>query len=225
MARDNHPKRRQQARDLRRNAAKRAPFERILIVCEGEKTEPNYFREIQREYRLSTANVQVWPSAHGTEPIQVVSYAEHLFLNGDRSKAIEPRAFDRVVAVFDRDQHQSYFNALQKAASLDGRLTNDDGTNIPFHAIASVPCFELWLLLHFENVQAPIHRTEVYERLKNHLPNYDKGQGGHWAATKHELPTAVSRAQARAAATNAYDGNQPFTAVHELVQRLMQLKG
>jgi hypothetical protein len=62
MGKDNQPKHRQQARDLKRRIAKRAPFERMLIVCEGEKTEPNYIGEIRSELRLSTANVQIWPS-------------------------------------------------------------------------------------------------------------------------------------------------------------------
>lgn len=47
MGKDNQPKHRQAARDLKRRAAVRQPYERLLIVCEGEKTEPQYLREIQ----------------------------------------------------------------------------------------------------------------------------------------------------------------------------------
>jgi hypothetical protein len=60
----------------------------FLIVCEGEKTEPNYFREIRAAHRLHTANVEVQPSELGTAPIQVVQYAQTLFKNGDRQKWI-----------------------------------------------------------------------------------------------------------------------------------------
>lgn len=187
MGKNNQPKHRKQARDLKRRAAKRGPYERILIVCEGEKTEPNYIGEIRADLRLATTNVQVWPSALGTAPAKVVEYAEKLFRAGDRSKGIESGAFDRVIAVFDRDDHDSYYDALSKAKSLNDRLKNDAGERASFQAIASVPCFELWLLLHFEDVQAPIHRDAVYERLKMHVPNYDKGQGGHWAACKDAL--------------------------------------
>jgi hypothetical protein len=31
----------------RREKAKRAPYERILIVCEGKKTEPHYFQGLR----------------------------------------------------------------------------------------------------------------------------------------------------------------------------------
>lgn len=226
MGQDNQPKHRQKARDLKRRTAQRAPYARLLIVCEGGKTEPHYFKEIRHEYRLPTANVQVWPGALGTEPIQVVEYAEQLFRKGDSPKDILPRAFDRVFAVFDRDDHPTYHQALDKAAALNGRIKNDLGEWVPFLAIASVPCFELWLLLHFEDVFAPLHRNQVYDRLKQeqYLPGYDKGQGGHWAATRQHLTIATQRAQTRAAATTAFDGAEPYTDIHQLVACLTHLK-
>ena len=58
MARDNSPKERQR-QQLERKLARRASYERILIVSEGSKTEPNYFGEIRHAYRLHTANVEV----------------------------------------------------------------------------------------------------------------------------------------------------------------------
>lgn len=224
MGRDNQPKERQMARDLHRKAAKRQPFARLLIVCEGEKTEPLYLDEIRRAFRLATAHVQVWPSADGTEPLQVVDYAERLFLNGNRAKAIDRRGFDRVIAVFDRDDHATYHPALAKARALNLAHENDDGEPVPFQAIASVPCFELWLLLHFEDVMAPVHRNEVYARLRTHLPGYDKGQSGQFAATRALLDTATARAVVRAAKTTAHDGREPFTDMHTLVGTLMNLR-
>lgn len=224
MGQDNQPKHRQKTRDLKRRAAQRAPYKRMLIVCEGEKTEPHYFGEIRQEHRLATANVQVWPSALGTQPLQVVEYAELLFREGDIDKGILPKSFDHVCAVFDRDDHDTYHQALARADALNGKLKNDSGEHIPFQAIASVPCFELWLLLHFEDVQAPIHRDEVYARLKGHLAGYDKGQPGYWAATQERLDQAVARAGTRAAATTPYDGNEPYTGVHQLVSLLTHLK-
>ncbi len=224
MGQGNQPKHRQKARDLRRRAAQRAPYKRMLIVCEGEKTEPHYFGEIRQEYRLATANVQVWPSALGTQPLQVVEYAELLFREGDLDKGILPGTFDHVCAVFDRDDHGTYHQALARADALNDKLRNDSGERIPFQAIASVPCFELWLLLHFEDIHAPIHRDEVHTRLKHHLPGYGKGQHGYWTATQDRLQQAVARAEIRSAATNPYDGNEPYTGIHQLVSLLRHLK-
>jgi RloB-like protein len=121
MGRDNAPRERQQ-KQLERKQGRRASYDRMLIVSEGSKTEPNYFHEIRAAYRLHTTNVQVRPSDLGTAPIQVVRYAKQLFESGDSHKNIQPRAFEKVFAVFDRDDHESYFDALRMAESLDGPL-------------------------------------------------------------------------------------------------------
>jgi len=224
MGQDKQPKERQKARDLRRRAAVRQPFERLLVVCEGARTEPLYLEEIRQELRLSSATVQVQGGAFGSDPLSVVAYAEHLFRHGDRTRGIARQSFDRVIAVFDRDDHLTYHQALARAAALNGALTNAEKKRVAVEAVASVPCFELWLLLHYEDVQAPIHRSAVYARLKTYLPGYDKGQGGHWARTKERLAVATERAKERAAATSAFDGSETFTDMHRLVARLVHLK-
>lgn len=162
MGRGNSPRARQ-ARHLQRRQGQRASHDRILIVSEGRRTEPNYFTEIRTAYRLHTANVKVLHSRLGTSPLQVVRYVEQLFIEGDTHARLVPRAFDRVFAVFDRDEHESYTNALHAAASLDGKLRNDNKQPVEFSAVASIPCFELWLLLHFEHIQSPIDRHEALQ--------------------------------------------------------------
>lgn len=223
MARDNSPKIRQREQ-LKRKQNQRASYDRILIVSEGSKTEPLYFKEIRTEYRLHTANVEVRPSELGTAPIQVVQYAQDLFEKGDIHKAIQPRAFEQVYAVFDRDDHDSYFQALRLAESLHGKLRNDAKQTITFKAMASVPSFELWLLLHFEDIKAPLHRDEVLSRLKKHIPHYEKGVGGVFAITRLTLTLATQRAQKLSEQFNADTTPEPYTAIAELVQLLTQLR-
>ena len=77
MVREHSPKERQK-QQLERKLGRRASYDRILIVSEGSKTEPNYFSEIRAAYRIHTANIQVQPSDFGTAPIQVVRYAKEL---------------------------------------------------------------------------------------------------------------------------------------------------
>ena len=224
MARDNSPKERQK-KQLERKLGRRASHDRLLIVSEGSKTEPNYFREIRTAYRLHTANVEVQPSEMGTSPLQVVQYAKELFEKGDRHRQIQPRAFEQVYAVFDRDDHATYFQALELAKSLDGKLRNDIKQPMRFQAIASVPSFELWLLLHYEDIRAPIHRVELMQRLKQHLPHYEKGAGGAFALTRSRLTDATQRAQALANRFNARTDPEPYTAIAELVPLLPTLRG
>jgi len=224
MGRDNPPKSRQLARKAHKET-RRASYARVLIVTEGSKTEPLYFEEIRAAHHLHSANVAVQPSQLGTAPIQVVKYARQLFESGDLHRGIRPRSFDQVYAVFDRDDHGSYFDALNLAASLDGKLQNDVREAISFKAIASVPSFELWLLLHYEDIQAPIHRDEVMQRLTQHIPGYEKGAGGAFSTTRDRLESAMQRAQALAAKFNAYSDPEPYTGIADLVTLLTTLRG
>jgi hypothetical protein len=223
MGRDNSPKERQRQQLERKKQGRRTGCDRVLIVSEGSKTEPLYFDEIRVNLRLPAANIAVWPSNLGTEPIQVVQYAKDLFENGDAHKGIAPRAFEQVYAVFDRDSHRTYFDALRLAESLDRKLKNDVKQPITFKAIASIPNFELWLLLHYEDIQAPIHRDEAMNRLKQHIPSYEKGAGGAYTTTCGRLEVAKQRAQVLAARFNAYTDPNPFTALHDLVALLTKL--
>lgn len=222
MARDNSPKVRNK-RQLERKRTSRASYDRILIVSEGSKTEPNYFKEIRSAYRLQTANIEVRASELGTAPFQVVEYAKALFENGDPHKRIQKRSFEHVYAVFDRDDHNSYNQALSLAKSLDKKLKNDNNQLISFTAIPSIPCFELWLLLHYEDIQAPLHRTEVIQRLKHYLPTYEKGTNNAFSNTKQHLELAILRAQILANKFTAYTNPEPFTDIHVLVQQLTTL--
>jgi hypothetical protein len=224
MARDHSPKIRQRAQ-LERKQSQRASYDRVLIVSEGSKTEPLYFKEIKNAHRLQTANVEVHPSALGTEPIQVVRYAKQLFEAGDTHKRVRAKAFEKVFAIFDRDDHKSYFDALRLVGSLDGKLRNDAKQPVEFKAIASVPCFELWLLLHFEDIRHPLHRDEVLTRLKLHMPGYAKGAGGSFATTKASLDIASQRARKLAALSTAFDDTEPSTDIVELVALLIEFVG
>ncbi|HRN82651.1 MAG TPA: RloB family protein [Nitrosomonas europaea] len=224
MALDNAPSVRQK-KQLERKQGRRASYDRILIVSEGSKTEPNYFREIRAAYRLHTANVEVQPSELGTAPIQVVQYAQELFENGDRHKSIQRCAFEQIYAVFDRDDHGSYDDALALADQLNGKLRNDARQSVTFQTITSVPNFELWLLLHFEDIQAPLRRDEVMRRLKRHIPDYVKGSDNTFTITREHLAVATQRAEQLAQRFSAHTDPEPFTAVVDLVKLLTTLRG
>ena len=94
-----------------------------------------------------------------------------------------------------------------------------------FQAIASVPSFELWLLLHFEDNWAPIQRDEVMRRLRLHLPVYEKGVGQVFTLTRDRLGAATQRTQALVARFSAYDAPSPYTGIGGLVALLTTLRG
>jgi hypothetical protein len=191
----------------------------MLIVCEGEKTEVNYFKAIRREKRVPSADIEIVPSDYGTAPLRIVEYAI------DRFK--ETKAFDRVYAVFDRDDHDSYHNALAKAEATDKKLKNDEGTAVPFKAVPSVPNFELWVLLHFRDVLAPIHRTEVYAELRKPAayPAYTKNSTTVYQDTRDHIPAASGRAAVLRGQFDKHNGADPYTDADLLTGELLKIAG
>lgn len=200
---------------LQRKKPTRPPYDRILVVCEGKKTEPNYFEEIRIEARIPAIHVCVLPSGFGAQPSRVVEFAV--------SKFEETKGFEKVFAVFDRDDHPCYANAVKRAESLDRKLKNDENEQVVFKAIVSVPSFELWLLLHYANIQAYHHRDEVLRRLRVHIPNYEKGNDGLYTQTQGMLAIATSRAERLRTRFSRLPGEEAYTDVDELVSVLRSL--
>lgn len=213
-----HRRERSEARLSRRQGKKRS-YDRMLIVCEGEKTEVNYFTAIRREKRLPNADIEIVPSDYGTEPLQIVDYALDRFG--------QSKAFDKVYAVFDRDDHRTYHNALAKADACAEKLKNDEGGVVAFAAVPSVPNFELWILLHFRDVAAPIHRNEVYAELKKPAayPGYEKNSTTVYDETKANIEVAMERAAALRARFNKYDGTDPYTDADLLTAEFLKIAG
>ena len=116
----------------------------FLIVCEGEKTEPNYFKSFPQ--KVGTTVYDLTFDGGGISTTKVVEKAIEL-----RNKSIQK--YDRVWAVFDRDSFKpNLFNgAIAKA------MANDIG------CAWSNEAFELWYLLHFYNRVTAMHRDE-YKR-------------------------------------------------------------
>jgi len=224
MGRDNSPENRR-IRKLERKQAAFQKFDRILIVSEGSKTEPNYLREIMRCYRVPSATYCILPSQYGTSPKQVVEFARDIFLYGDPRQRIKPRSFERIYALFDRDEHKSYHDALKLSENfIHTPLINDMDEKVLFRAIASVPNFELWLLSHYKLVREPISRKEVVRELKKYIKNYEKGQKGYFDLTKHLLEVAFKNIAILVKNTNAFDGNMPYSDMGGLVKFLVNIK-
>src|SRR6266852_3891068 len=205
--------RRRAARSYARRGPVRQPYDRVLIVCEGKKTEPYYFTGLRLHYRLSSANIEIMP-ANGTDPLSIVSFAEDRL--GD---------YDRAFCVFDRDGHQNYDTAVAKVAqSMEGRTGK-------LVAITSWPCFEFWILLHFNYSAAPFNRAgekssceRVISKLAAHLPGYQKALKNIYDLLAPKTADAILNGQRLQRENARTDSTNPSTRVHELVQYLVDLK-
>ena len=65
---------------LYRKRKSREPYDVVLIVCEGAKTEPSYFTALKKELRLSSTNIHICGKECGSAPINVVDYLDSFFL-------------------------------------------------------------------------------------------------------------------------------------------------
>lgn len=204
------------ARSLRRKRAKRSPYDMVLIVCEGEKTEPNYFRAMIDDLQLNTANIVVAKNTAGTSPKSIVEFA----LNEYRRE----KEYDRVYCIFDKDRHTTYKSALDRIR----RTRLNKGHSIV--ATTSVPCFEFWLLLHF-NYTTKQYDTgfgsicaNVISDLQDHLPGYAKGDNDIYKATKERLEIAIVNSKRAVKHCETSGTEMPSTKIHELVEYLKKLK-
>lgn len=200
-------------RHIGRRPARREPYDRVLIVAEGKETEAAYFNGAARHYRLGTANIVVL--GQGADPAAVVREA----IKFKRRERQNGDAYDRVFCVFDRDDH-AHFEAASQRARANG-----------IDLARSWPCFEYWLLLHFDYSRKPYGASGVRSRcdaciqdLREHMPDYRKAQVDVFARLLDRLEPAKARA-ARAQEEGAgTDEPNPSTEVHHLVGFLQTLK-
>ncbi|MFA5985517.1 MAG: RloB family protein [Methylococcaceae bacterium] len=218
MGSDNLFQKRKQnaANSSTRRKACRARYDKVLIVCEGSKTEPLYFEELIDHYEINTANVQISGEC-GSDPLSVVNHGIALY----KKETSDP--FDRVYCLFDQDSHNNYQDARNKISSLTPANT--------FFAIPSVPCFEYWLLLNFKYTTGPYSSTKIKSigkaveaALKEHWPNYKKGNKGTFTYTfclkNDELNFAKDNAKRALNEAIAAQTDNPTTYIHELVDYL-----
>lgn len=200
-------------RELRRREHTRESYDRILIVCEGTRSEYNYFSDLVDEYRLSPVNVRV--KGVGKDPSALVEEALEL----QRLERELDEEYDQIYCVFDRDRHHHFESTSRRADSEGIKLAR------------SWPCFEYWLLLHFEFTRRPYQGAsstpceECMRDLKKHLPNYEKNSVGLFGTLVGRLDEAKRRAAKALRDAKATDNPNPSTEVHLLVEYLQRLKG
>lgn len=175
---------RQTRRAKGRHQGQREPYNRVLIVCEGERTEPTYFKDLCHDLRISSAVVITGDS--NADPQSVVTYGlQEYQADGD---------FDRLYCVFDRDTHpkRNFRGAIKKLKHADADA----------HRTVSYPCFEYWILLHYEQTASPYTSpsspcSQVVKDVRQHISNYGKGMNGLYNETKPHLDTALERSKRR----------------------------
>lgn len=172
--------------------------QRFLLICEGEQTEPNYFRAFQ----VPGLVIEVKHVREKT--LGLIEEAHKLRKRGD---------YDQVWCVFDRDDFPS--DHIHRAIDL--------ARNYHFGVAFSNQAFELWYLLHFDYHNTAITRQDYCEQLGRKLGHdYVKNSTTIYEELLPYQETGIRNAQKLLC---LYEPQQPAhddpsTTVHELVQEL-----
>lgn len=132
--------------------------ERHLILCQGEKTEPNYFEEIKERINNKYKDkvvIQVEPKKEGR--LDLLKTAERIVENSKNG-------LDHVWLVFDKDEFNKdeFDNTEHKARSL-----NKKQKRVKYHVLWSNQCIEAWFLLHFIDLKVDITREDYIKKLND----------------------------------------------------------
>jgi hypothetical protein len=212
-----HKRKAKAAKDLDRRKAKRSSYDKVLIVCEGEKTEPNYFKELVAFYKLNSANVEIDGSC-GSSPKSVYEKAVQLYEN----EITRGDSYDRVYCIFDKDTHETYESTIKDISLMEPKEV--------FFYVSSVPCFEYWLILHFIYTTKPYVATGskssgdvALKELKELMPEYNKGLKGIFSKLHDQLEFAKANASRAEQHAKANHTDNPSTNINELVSYLQSL--
>ncbi|MFZ5910717.1 MAG: RloB family protein [Chloroflexota bacterium] len=170
---------------------------RFLIVCGGEKTEPNYFRSFR-------VNAVVEVKGTGRSPMGVVEYAQK----------IRCEEYTQVWVVFDRDD----FDAEEFNRSI--RQAGETGFRVAY----SNEAFELWYVLHFGYQNTALSRRDYQKILTEKLgKTYKKNDIHLYADLLARQNEAIANAQRLFEVHQPYHNpaaDNPCTTVHLLVMEL-----
>jgi hypothetical protein len=181
-----------------RNVDSREVRERFLIVCEGGKTEPNYFLS----FRVPRDVIEV--QGYGYNTVSLVQKAIDLS---------QQEEYDQVWCVFDRDSFPA--QNFNEAFSLAKR----NKIQIAY----SNQAFELWYLLHFNYYDTAMSRNDYCTKLSALLGRkYEKNQDDMYTLLESKQDTAIQNAQRLLDQYKPLvpENADPSTTVHLLVTQL-----
>ena len=192
----------------------------FLIYCEGQNTEPEYFRSFP-------VNTETLVEAIGLGRSRTALVQRILEIAGSKELLPGQRNHDpdrQIWAVFDFDTH----GIAEETDDFDQavRLATANGLRVAY----SNDSFELWLFLHDHYVEGRLHRTHYYEHLSASFGfNYAKeGKGREFCQSLYNIYLSrQGRAIQHAIKLTEFHRNEqrpsrqnPCTTVHLLVTEL-----
>lgn len=196
-------------RQLRRKVATRKPRKTLLVFCEGERTEPEYLNALKRQpyvHDVAAVDLRVETGRGGSVPRTLVSMAVLA-----RSRAMDQEGeIDEFWCVFDVEwpkNHPGLKEATEQARQNGIQLA------------VSNPCFELWLILHFQDCGAWLDNDDA-RRLRRGLDGAkDKGldAGKYMPRTEAAARRAAALEKRHLQDGSAFPDDNPSSGMHRLL--------
>ncbi len=199
----------------------------FLIVCEDSNVEPYYFDSFKNKFPKETFFLKTVGTGRNTKGVVEQSLKEKESLFTESKKNV-----DEVWAVFDKEDADKVV-AISDNFNEAFELAHKNNVKIAY----SNEVFELWLLLHYQNVNhaEPIPRQEVYLLLEAQIKKHPAYTGFNYEHGKTSVidaliktgneKKAIERAENLLAAHNEtlpINAN-PSTTNHILVKKLREL--
>lgn len=147
---------------------------RHLIYSEGTKTEPLYVESFSK--RINNSNNR----GEGLFQTKYKSSAHTIDLIHRAEKDVQKRmkkgeTIDCVWIFFDKDSFDDFDKACQLIEDKNNKEHRNafgelaDSNNITWHSCWSNECFELWIYLHFENLESAISRKLYIDKINKFI--------------------------------------------------------
>ncbi|MDA8277539.1 MAG: RloB family protein [Actinomycetota bacterium] len=187
--------------DLDRKITNKKPRKIIEVHCEGRVTEPKYLNALKNMLRGRKDVVLNIAKGVGEDPLNIATDAIHSKRMGGS---------DEFWCAFDVDEHKKIDLAISSARK--------EGINLAI----SNPCFEVWLILHFHELTAPIETAEAV-KLRARLDGSNNKNLNTSKYMKY-IEIAQNRAQLldvyHHGIGNKFPKNNPSTGMHMLIKSL-----
>jgi hypothetical protein len=154
----------------------------VLIATEDEASARRYLQKIANEIEVRERCAVTFADHAGSNPRSV--------FQGAKAFDEEWGEFDEIWLVFDTEGPQTASRDADARNALESvRQMNLDGRN-RYRTAVSNPCFEYWLILHFERNATPFADCgAACKRLRKHIRGYDKSTDSY-PKTRQMLDTA-----------------------------------
>ncbi len=197
-------------RSLKRKVANRVPRKTLLVFCEGEKTEQEYIKALKRSplvREFASVDIYIESDTGGLVPKTLVSKA----IEAKARNSGEGSEIDEIWCVFDVEwptNHPDLNHSVERARQSGIRVA------------ISNPCFELWLILHFQDHYGFLSSADAIS-LRHHLDG-STGKGLEPSMYMASISKAVNRASElnyyHLQNGTAFPRNNPSSGMYQLVR-------